>query len=60
MISISAWLSTPLGQRYYGCFGLGWAAAPLDRANLTGLVLGGGGGRPDYLQKLKIGWLAGW
>ena len=31
-----------------------WAAGqdrrPLDRANLTGLVLGGGGGgRPDYL-----------
>ena len=29
-------------------------AAPLDRANFTGLVLGGGGGRPDYLQKLKV------
>ena len=26
----------------------------VDRANLTGLVLGGGGGRPDYLQKLKV------
>ena len=23
-----------------------------EQANLTGLVLGGGGGRPDYLQKL--------
>ena len=30
------------------------SAAPLlDRANFTGLVLGGGG-RPDYLQKLKV------
>ena len=26
-----------------------------ERANLKGLVLGGGGGgRPDYLQKLKV------
>ena len=25
-----------------------------DPANFTGLVLGGGGGRPDYLQKLKV------
>ena len=24
------------------------------RANVTRLVLGGGGGRPDYLQKLKV------
>ena len=23
-------------------------------ANVGGLVLGGGGGRPDYLQKLKV------
>ena len=25
-----------------------------ERADLKGLVLGGGGGRPDYLQKLKV------
>ena len=25
-----------------------------ERANFTRLVLGGGGGRPDYLQKLKV------
>ena len=31
------------------------AAPVLDRANFSGLVLGGGGGgRPDYLQKLKV------
>ena len=29
-----------------------WARG--ERANFTGLVLGGGGGRPDYLQKLKV------
>ena len=26
-----------------------------ERANLAGLVLGGGGGRPDYLKKLVLG-----
>ena len=31
-----------------------WASSG-EQANLTGLVLGGGGGgRPDYLQKLKV------
>ena len=25
-----------------------------EQANFTRLVLGGGGGRPDYLQKLKV------
>ena len=31
----------------------GWALS--RRANFRGLVLGGGGGRPDYLQKLVLG-----
>ena len=33
-----------------------YPAAHGERANFTGLVLGGGGGggRPDYLQKLKV------
>ena len=25
-----------------------------ERANFRGPILGGGGGRPDYLQKLKV------
>ena len=37
-----------------GGAGAGVRGLGTDAANLRGLVLGGGGGRPDYLQKLKV------